>query len=322
MHDGEAMRASGTSRARARRNRSLSDGKLGALHTAVTMEREVSLPFAPPTPAPARRPIERAESSALRLEVASLLEQRSGDIAAHWWGDARAPLPDAAISTAGGASVLPNDTPPIHAPALVRALAAVLAAHADAGEEIIVQGYAVGTSAFTNGMALHSLLHAFDRLVAICVGVVEEVVVGDDARVEPLDAIHVCRGLQEVAETATLAAARGFAEAADHALQERFRRLRHDLRNPIGTIQSALSLMADESVPEEARRSPRFRTMIERNTVSLDQMIVARLSDAEARLLLPEEPRTEGVSASLGLGEARDDLARAGERDDRQAGSF
>jgi len=94
--------------------------------------------------------------------------------------------------------------------------------------------------------------------------------------------------------------------------------LRHDLRNPIGTIRSALSLMADEAVPEEARRSPRFRAMIERNTVSLDQMIVARLSDAEARLLSSSAPGVAVPSSASPLGESRDDLARPRQSDDRQ----
>jgi hypothetical protein len=98
--------------------------------------------------------------------------------------------------------------------------------------------------------------------------------------------------------------------------------LRHDLRNPIGTIRSALSLMADETVPEEARRSPRFSAMIERNTTSLDQMIVARLSDAEARLLSSSAPGVAVPSSASPLGESRDDLARPRQSDDRQAGSF
>jgi light-regulated signal transduction histidine kinase (bacteriophytochrome) len=119
---------------------------------------------------------------------------------------------------------------------------------------------------------------------------------------------------------AAIAAAQGFGEAADRALQERFRRLRHDLRNPLGIIRSALSLMADESVPEEARRSPRFRAMIERNTTALEQMITAMLGDAEAHVVPP--PRGEASSVPFAIREPRDDRARPRERDDRQSGAL
>jgi len=82
--------------------------------------------------------------------------------------------------------------------------------------------------------------------------------------------------------------------------------------------------MADETVPEEARRSPRFRAMIERNTSTLDQMIVARLGDAEARVMptVAGARTVESVSAGSRLGESRNDLARSRERDDGQAGSL
>jgi hypothetical protein len=67
-------------------------------------------------------------------------------------------------------------------------------------------------------------------------------------------------------------------------LRDRFRHLRHDLRNPLGTIKSVLALMDDETVPADARSSPRFRAMATRQARSLDEMIVSRLSDSAALL--------------------------------------
>jgi len=298
-------------------------GKLGALHDAVTMEREVSLPFAPPSPAPARRPIEHAGSGALRLEVASVLEQRADDIAARWWGEARALLPAATISTDEGALTSPDAAPTEQAAALVRCLAAALVARDGATDEAVARGAALGTAAFAAAVVLPRLLRALDQLVARCFDVIDDAVSSEGARVEPPALMQVCRALLEGAEAVRVAATRGFIEAADRALHERFRRLRHDLRNPIATIRSALSLMADETVPEEARRSPRFPTMIERNTAALDQLIVSRLSDSEAHLVPTAGwDDAERLSASRGVSESRDDLARTRERDDRQAGSF
>lgn len=287
------------------------------------MEREVSLPFAPPSPAPARRPIEHAGSAALRLEVASVLEQRADDIAARWWDEARALWSDATITTAEGTSTSPDPGRAAPALALVHALAATLHVRDGAGDESAAQGFALGASAFAQGVTLPQLLGAVQRLCAACLDVAEDVVIGGGERFASREATRVCRDLQEAGERIGVHVARGFAEAGDRALRERFRRLRHDLRNPLATIRSALSLMADETVPEEARRSPRFPAMIERNVSTLDRMIVERLGDSAASFL----PATvvgeaEAPSAARGSGEPRDDLARPSERDDRQAGSL
>src|SRR5690348_18312237 len=104
------------------------------------MDREVSLPFAPPSPAPVRRTLGRAELSALRLEVASVLAQRADDIAARWWDETRALLPAATISTDEGALTSPEAAPTEEAAALVRCLAAALVARDGATDEAMGRG--------------------------------------------------------------------------------------------------------------------------------------------------------------------------------------
>jgi signal transduction histidine kinase len=293
------------------------------------MEREVSLPFAPPSPAPARRSVEDAESSALRVEVASVLEQRADHIAARWWDDARALWSDATITTVEGLPTSPDATRTALASAsglalaLLRGLATTLRVHDGDRGETAAHGFALGASAFAQGVALPQLLRAVQRLTAPCLDVVEDVVMGEGERVAPREAMRVCRDLQEAGERIGVDVARGFVDAGDRALRERFRRLRHDLRNPVGTIRSALSLMADETVPEEARRGPRFPAMIERNVTVLDQMIVERLGDSAASLLPTAVVRAAvPESAARDGGESLNDLARPRERDDRQAGSL
>jgi signal transduction histidine kinase len=260
------------------------------------MDREVSLPFVPPVPASPKRGIDPAGSSALRLEVAALLERRVQDIAACWENSA-----DAA--------------------ALVRGIAASLAANGGSSNETVARGSALGSSAFEAGVALPEVLRALAQLEAACLAeVMNSLAEGNPSSTSVADGVWLCRQLGQASAGIAIAAADGYAETANRALQERFRRLRHDLRNPLGTIQSALSLMTDETVPEEARRSPRFRAMIERNTTTLDQMIVNRLSDGEARILpAPAPPRGgDRSSGALLVGEPRDDLARPRERDDGQ----
>ena len=289
------------------------------MHGVVTTEREVSVPFAPPTPVPDRH-VAHAESSALPRQLATLLQRRADDIAARWAEQVGGWLPGAAIVPADDTPGSSHDARTRRAAALVRSLAEALAGDAPS-DDAVALGRTVGVGSFTAGAPLHDVLRGLDLLTAMCLHVVEEGAAGDDARNSgPAEVVRACRQLQAGVAAVTIAVTRGYAEAADSVLQERFRRLRHDLRNPLSTIRSALSLMADETVPEEARQSPRFRAMIERNTALLDQMIVARLSDVEAHLvpLRGNEPS----SAALGVGESRDDLARPRQREDRQAGSF
>jgi light-regulated signal transduction histidine kinase (bacteriophytochrome) len=73
------------------------------------------------------------------------------------------------------------------------------------------------------------------------------------------------------------------------AMRERFRHLRHDLRNPLGTIKSVLAMMDDETMPAEARAHPRFRAMAKRNARTLGELIAHRLSDAEALMPLAQQ---------------------------------
>jgi signal transduction histidine kinase len=98
------------------------------------------------------------------------------------------------------------------------------------------------------------------------------------------DGVRLCRRLQRGASLLTLAAAKGYSQAASDGIRDRFRHLRHDLRNPLGTIKTVLALMDDDTVPEDTRTHPRFRAMASRNARSLEDLIRARLSDAEALL--------------------------------------
>jgi signal transduction histidine kinase len=288
------------------------------MHAVVTTEREVSVPFTPPAPVPDRH-VAPAEGSALQRHLATLLERRAADIAPRWAEQVGGWLPGAAIA-ADDTSPSPHDARTLQAAALVRSVADALVIGASSGEAVAL-GRTIGASAFVAQAPLPDVLRGLDLLMAMCLHVVEEGAASADVRnAAPAEVVHACRQLQAGMAALTVAVTRGYAEAIDRTLQERFRRLRHDLRNPLSTIRSALSLMADETVPEEARRSPRFRSMIERNTAMLDQMIVARLSDAEAQLVPARS--TETSSVPLGVGESRDDLARPRQREDRQAGSF
>jgi light-regulated signal transduction histidine kinase (bacteriophytochrome) len=127
-----------------------------------------------------------------------------------------------------------------------------------------------------------------------------------------------------------LAATMGYTQAIEDELRERYRTFRHDLRNPLGMIKSAIALLTDESVPAEMRENPRVRAMVVRNASSLDQMIGEGLGDAAARLPAfetsretpgdgPADPSTESATSAR---EQRDDVARARQRPDLKSGAF
>jgi signal transduction histidine kinase len=153
------------------------------------------------------------------------------------------------------------------------------------GEEVIAAGLEFGASSFAQGSSLHHTMKALDLLVAMSLYALETTVEQNDfGDTSAGQGIRIARYLQRRASLVTLAATRGYMQAYTEALRERFRHLRHDLRNPLGTIKSVLSLMNDESVPLDARADPRFQTMAKRNARSLEDLIADRLSDAAALL--------------------------------------
>jgi signal transduction histidine kinase len=142
-----------------------------------------------------------------------------------------------------------------------------------------------GVAAFTRGVSLHHVMKALDLAMAMTLFAVESTLRQvDDGQGSIADGVRLSRRLQRRGALLSLAATRGYMQAYADALRDRFRHLRHDLRNPLGTIKSVLALMDDDTVPFEARVNPSFRAMATRNAKSLEELIGDRLSDAAALL--------------------------------------
>jgi signal transduction histidine kinase len=116
------------------------------------------------------------------------------------------------------------------------------------------------------------VLYAAERIAARDVG----------ASSSGVDVMGAARRLHRTFAAMRLAATKGFTHALVEVLRGRYRTLRHDLRNPIGTIRSAIALMDDESLPADIRFGERYRAMVTRNAASLETMITAALGDAQA----------------------------------------
>jgi signal transduction histidine kinase len=212
----------------------------------------------------------------LRARMAALLRTQAPDIAVRWEEQSRtvALREPRAGSSPGDASVMT---------ALVSSLADTLAADGAASDDLVALGLAFGADAFDRGDSVHHLLKGLDLMAAMILFAVETAL-ADVTDSTAAAGVRLSRRLQQAVSLLALAAMQGHTQAMGDAMRDRFRHLRHDLRNPLGTIKSVLAMMDDETMPAEARTHPRFRAMAKRNARSLGELIADRLSDAQAAL--------------------------------------
>jgi signal transduction histidine kinase len=219
---------------------------------------------------------------------------------------------------------------------LVRALLAAAADGAHRYEFLIQTGAAMGVEAHRRNASLHLMLKEVDLLTALMLRAAEGVAAEYPANAVGREGLAVARRIASATSQLRLAAATGYAQAIEDELRDRYRAIRHDLRNPLGTIKSAVALLTDESVPAEMRESRRVRALVVRSTSSLDQMIGDALSDDAARLRAfetsafdtsreaPADVPADSLPASTTTSgrEQGDDLARARERPDSESGAL
>jgi signal transduction histidine kinase len=161
----------------------------------------------------------------------------------------------------------------------IDAIARSLVGDASWQDDLIRAGWAVGAEELRLGASLHALLRQLDLLEAMILYVVEVAAASPGAEGAVSDGVAAARRIQRGRSLLSLAALKGFTQAYLDDVRARYRLLRHDLRNPLGTIRTAVSLMEDESIPADMRANPRFRAMVKRNASTIDSMIGLRLSD-------------------------------------------
>ena len=215
---------------------------------------------------------------AIEALVLPLLQQQAEDLAERWATQARGVL-------------LLESSDRQHSPRVIdaRGLVETLTAAFAGGDDLsdaTGQGMQFGVAAFGRGVSVHHVLKAIDLLMAMMLFAVESALseVDSDLATTAADGVRLSRRLQRRGALLSLAATRGYMQAYADALRDRFRHVRHDLRNPLGTIKSVLALMDDDTVPLEARVNPTFRGMATRNAGLLEELIADRLGDAGALL--------------------------------------
>jgi signal transduction histidine kinase len=194
---------------------------------------------------------------------------------------------------------------------VVRAVAAALRGDADAHDGVVHAGWGLGATSHVVGMSLHYMLKEVDLLASILLYACERALADEPEPGSAAAGVALARRLHKVLSLLTLAAAKGFTHAYVTDLQSAYRTLRHELRNPIGTIKGAVSPMEDESVAPEMRNDPRFRAMVSRNATSLESVIGEQLSDAAP--LVPAFARQEVSLREVALAVRRDLREVAGE---------
>jgi signal transduction histidine kinase len=229
-----------------------------------------------------RRGDEARTTETLQTALFAALNAQAADIAARWRIQSRKILLLDAPRTDDGVGPSPDANV---AQGLVNALVAAFAVGDEESEAAVAAGLQFGVEAFARGASLHHTAKAVDLLLAMVMYAMERAAASDEAvRGRVTDGIWLARRLQGRAGLLSLAVIRGYTQAQGDTLRDRFRHLRHDLRNPLGTIKSVLALMDDESVPLEARANANFRAMAKRNARSLEEMIADRLGDTTVPL--------------------------------------
>lgn len=228
-------------------------------------------------------------ADALEALVLPLLKRQTEDIA-HRWTER---IPDSLLAREeAGRQALQAE-----ARELVESLIAELAGGDGVPEDTLGHGMRFGSTAFVRGASIHHMLKAVDLLVAMTLFAGESALgqIDEDAFVTTgADGVRLSRRLLHRGTQLALAATRGYMDAYAEALRDHLRHLRHDLRNPLGTIKSVLALMDDDSVPLEARGNPSFRAMATRNAKSLEELIALRVGDVAGLL-----PGIAGQEASV-----------------------
>ena len=215
----------------------------------------------------------------LAEQVAAQLHAEAAELTARWKVQARSHAPRI------GEGMEPADMEPeaANAQTIVDAIGDAVASGTSWQTDLMRRSWDLGSVAHHAGVTLHYMLKEVDLLMAMILYAAERALGGLEG--SPAEGMQVARRLHEAGSLLRLTAAKGFTHSYLGALRDRYQTLRHDLRNPLGTIKSAISMMDDLSVPAELRTDPRFRVMATRNATSLDGMIGSGLSDDAAHEL-------------------------------------
>jgi len=245
-----------------------------------------------------RSPVDSPAFETLRRQVADTLLERASDIAARWDRQAQSvALRDeiSAQTTRGEPLVVP----------LIAVVAEALRSEVGSSDSAVLLGLAFGADAYESGASLHHTLKGLDLLAAMILYAIESDLGGvEHSRHGAADGVHVARRVQQAMSLLTVATVKGFTQAIGDGMRDQFRALRHDLRNPLGTIKNVIAMLDDETLSPDAGANARFLAMASRNARSLEALITNRLGDVAA--LLPNTSTRHVSLRTVACGVRRD----------------
>ena len=162
-------------------------------------------------------------------------------------------------------------------PMLVEGIAAALIGDARGTVKLARAGWQLGGSRYREGTELLEALREVQLLDAIVMYAAERQAEALGGAVA--DGLRVARGLQRGTSFLLRAVTKGFTYTWLIAQRERASSLRHDIRNPLGTIRNAIAFLEDETIPSHLRDIQRFRSMIVRNAAHADSLVSRHLGD-------------------------------------------
>ena len=186
----------------------------------------------------------------------------------------------ARISSGCGPAPALNDEFPTDQDAdsmLVEGVAAALIGDARGTVELARAGWQLGSTRYREGAELFEVLRELQLLEAVTMYAAERH--ADTLGGSAAGGLRVARALQRGTSLLVRAATKGFTHTWLGAQRERASSLRHDIRNPLGTIRNAIAFLEDETIPPHLRDIERFRAMIVRNAAHADALVSEHLGD-------------------------------------------
>ncbi|HUF26700.1 MAG TPA: hypothetical protein VMM18_06935 [Gemmatimonadaceae bacterium] len=135
----------------------------------------------------------------------------------------------------------------------------------------------LGALRHASGSSLHQLACEVELLEAMLLHLAERA--ADHEADRAAAGVRAARTLHRSMSLIKRAALKGFTHAYVERQREHLRTLRHDLRNPLGTIRNAISFYDDRAIPASRRDPARLRSMVDRNLARVDEMIERHLAD-------------------------------------------
>ena len=212
--------------------------------------------------------------SDLAKRIAGALAAGAADLCSRW--QARAPVVSA---VAAPGQFDRSATVAAEVTQLLGAIAESLTGGTRAAPVLAAAGWRFGTKRFDAGCVLPQMLHELELLSAIVLHEAERVASRGEDRGSAGEGLAVARGIQRATSLATFAAVRGFTGAHVERQRVRLRTIRHDLRNPLGTIRNAVALFDDDSIPAHRRDPARLHAMVARNAAQADALVERNLVD-------------------------------------------